>query len=210
MKELYGIKLGMARIFTDSGEAIGVTVVEAKPSPVVQVKTKAKDGYDAIQVGLGEKRKSLFNKPQLGHFGDLTPKRYLREIRLDSAPTQQRGDTLTVEVFKPGDHVDVTGISKGLGFQGAVRLHHFKGGPVSHGQSDRTRAPGSVGASSYPSRTFRGQRMAARMGNERVTVQNLDVVAIRPEENLILLRGAVPGKPNSVIRIRESIKGRRK
>jgi len=207
MRQLYGIKLGMARVFTESGEAIGVTVVEAKPAPVVQVKTKAKDGYDAIQVGLGEKRKALFNKPQLGHFGDLTPTRYLREIRLDDAPTQQRGDTLTVEVFKAGDHVDVTGISKGLGFQGAVRRHNFAGGPKTHGQSDRLRAPGSVGASSYPSRTFRGHRMAGRMGNARVTVQNLDVIAVRLEENLIFLRGAVPGKPNSLLLIRESIKG---
>ena len=210
MRQLYGIKLGMARVFTESGEAIGVTVVEAKPEPVVQVKTKAKDGYDAIQVGLGEKRKGLFNKPQLGHFGDLTPTRYLREIRLDAAPTQQRGETLTVEVFKPGDHVDVTGISKGLGFQGAVRRHNFRGGPKTHGQSDRMRAPGSVGASSYPSRTFRGQRMAGRMGNARVTVQNLDVIAVRSEDNLIFLRGAVPGKPNGLLLIRESIKGAQK
>lgn len=207
MKQLYGIKLGMARVFTENGEAIGVTVVEAKPSPVVQVKSKAKDGYDAIQVGLGDKRKSLFTKPQLGHFGDLTPTRYLREIRLDAPSTLQRGETITVETFKVGDRVDVTGISKGLGFQGAVRRHNFGGGPVSHGQSDRTRAPGSVGASSYPSRTFRGQRMAGRMGNARVTVLNLDVVAVRPEENLILLRGAVPGKPNSVLKIRKSIRG---
>jgi large subunit ribosomal protein L3 len=210
MRQLYGIKLGMTRVFTDSGEAIGVTVVEAKPSPVVQVKTKAKDGYDAIQVGLGEKRKSLFSKPQLGHFGDLTPKRYLREIRLDGSPSHQRGDTLTVEVFKAGDRVDVTGISKGLGFQGAVRRHNFAGGPKTHGQSDRLRAPGSVGASSYPSRTFRGQRMAGRMGNARVTVQNLDVIAVRPEENLILLRGAVPGKPNGLLLLRETVRGPQK
>ncbi|MBI5867020.1 MAG: 50S ribosomal protein L3 [candidate division Zixibacteria bacterium] len=210
MRQLYGIKLGMARVFDESGEAIGVTVVEVKPTPVVQVKTKAKDGYEAIQVGLGEKRKSLFNKPQLGHFGDMTPMRYLRELRLDAPSTLQKGEALTVDTFKVGDHVDVTGISKGLGFQGAVRRHNFGGGPVSHGQSDRTRAPGSVGASSYPSRTFRGQRMAGRMGNARVTVQNLDVVAVRPEDNLLLLRGAVPGKPNGVLLIRESIKGVRK
>jgi len=210
MRQLYGIKLGMARVFTESGEAIGVTVVEAKPSPVIQVKSKAKDGYDAIQVGVGDKRKSLFNKPQLGQFKDLTPTRYLREIRLDGSKTYERGETLTAEVFKAGDHVDVTGISKGLGFQGAVRRHHFAGGPKTHGQSDRMRAPGSVGASSYPSRTFRGQRMAGRMGNARVTVQNLDVIAVHPAENLILLRGAVPGKPNSLVLIRETIKGAQK
>jgi large subunit ribosomal protein L3 len=210
MRQLYGIKLGMARVFTESGEAIGVTVVEAKPSTIIQVKTDAKDGYDAIQVGLGEKRKSLFSKPQLGQFGDLTPTRYLRELRLDGSATYQRGDTITAEVFKAGDRVDVTGISKGLGFQGAVRRHNFGGGPKTHGQSDRWRAPGSVGASSYPSRTFRGQRMAGRMGNARVTVQNLDVIAVHPAENLILLRGAVPGKPNSLVLIRETIKGAQK
>ena len=151
-----------------------------------------------------------FKKPQLGQFGDLTPTRYLREIRLDGPATHQRGDTITAEVFKAGDRVDVTGISKGLGFQGAVRRHHFRGGPKTHGQSDRWRAPGSVGASSYPSRTFRGQRMAGRMGNVRVTVQNLDVIAVHAAENLILLRGAVPGKPNSLVLIRETTKGAQK
>lgn len=206
MRHLYGIKRGMSRIFTESGEAIGVTVVEAKPTPIVQVKTKATDGYDAIQVGVGDRRKALFSKPQLGHFGELAPTRYLREVRLDSSSTQKKGDLLTVEVFKAGDRVDVTGISKGLGFQGVVRRHHFRGGPKTHGQSDRWRAPGSVGASSYPSRVFRGQRMASRMGNDRVTVQNLDVVAVNAAESLILLRGAVPGKPNSLVLLRETVK----
>ncbi len=206
MRHLYGIKRGMSRIFTESGEAIGVTVVEAKPTPIVQVKTKATDGYDAIQVGVGDRRKALFSKPQLGHFGELAPTRYLREVRLDSSSTQKKGDLLTVEVFKAGDRVDVTGISKGLGFQGVVRRHHFRGGPKTHGQSDRWRAPGSVGASSYPSRVFRGQRMAGRMGSDRVTVQNLDVVAVNAAENLILLRGAVPGKPNSLVLLRETVK----
>lgn len=204
MRELYGIKLGMTRVFGENGEAVGVTVIEVKPLPVVQVKTRAKDGYDAVQLGFGERRKNLFRKPLLGHFGDLTPTRYLKEVRLESPTELKRGDHVTVDIFKPGDRVDVIGTSKGLGFQGAVRRHGFGGGPKTHGQSDRWRAPGSVGASSYPSRTFRGQRMAGRMGGARVSAINLRVVGVQPEQNIILLRGAVPGKERSVVRIRQT------
>lgn len=207
MRELFGIKLGMTRVFADNGEVVGVTVIEVKPVPVVQVKTHARDGYDALQLGFGERRKNLFSKPLLGHFGELTPTRYLGEVRLESPSDKQKGDTITVDIFKPGEYVDVVGTSKGLGFQGAVRRHGFGGGPKTHGQSDRWRAPGSVGASSYPSRTFRGQRMAGRMGGARVSAVNLRVVDVRPEENLILVRGAVPGKANSVVRIRPSKRG---
>jgi large subunit ribosomal protein L3 len=207
MRQLIGKKKGVTRIFDESGEAISVTVIEAGPCPVVQVKTRDKDGYDALQVGFGEARKNRVAKPQLGHFGDMTPTRYLREIRLDKPAEHQRGDQLTVEMFKPGDRVDVAGVSKGLGFQGGVRRHGFGGGSKTHGQSDRLRAPGSVGQSSYPSRVFKGLRMAGRMGNARVTVRNLTVVAVSPEENLILVRGAVPGKPNAVLTIRETKKG---
>ena len=196
----------MARLFAEDGEAIGVTVIEAGPCPVVQVKTQDKDGYDALQVSFGQKRANLLNKPQLGHLGDLTPTRCLREVRLDAPSDRKRGDVLTVEMFRVGDRVDVSGVTKGLGFQGAVRRHGFSGGPKTHGQSDRLRAPGSVGASSYPSRTYRGQRMAGRMGNANQTTRNLYVVAVRPEENLIFLRGAVPGKSNSVLMIREAKK----
>jgi len=206
MRQLIGRKKGMARLFADDGQAVGVTVIEAGPCPVVQVKTQDTDGYDALQVAFGQKRAALINKPQRGHLGDLPPTRCLREVRLSAPAEQKRGDVLKVDMFRVGDIVDVSGISKGLGFQGAVRRHHFRGGPKTHGQSDRMRAPGSVGASSYPSRTFRGQRMAGRMGNKKITLRNLYVVAVRPEDNLIFLRGAVPGKSNSVLMIREAKK----
>jgi large subunit ribosomal protein L3 len=206
MRQLIGRKKGMTRVFAESGEAIGVTVIEAGPCQVVQVKSREKDGYDALQIGYGEQRKKLVSKPLQGHCGDLPPARYLREIRLSEPAEHQRGERLTVEMFKIGDRVDVSGVSKGLGFQGGVRRHGFRGGSKTHGQSDRLRAPGSVGSSSYPSRTFRGLKMAGRMGNARVTAKNLAVVAVRPEENLILVRGAVPGKSNTLVTIRETKK----
>ncbi len=208
MRQILGIKRGMATLFLENGDMVGVTVIEAGPCPVVQVKTKEKDGYSAVQVGFGSIRKSLVNKPVTGHYKTLTPMRYLRELDLSSASELKVGDVVTVDQFKTGEHVDVIGISRGLGFQGVVRRHKFGGGPVSHGQSDRTRAPGSVGASSYPSRTFRGQRMAGRMGTATVTETNLQVAAVRPEENLIFVRGAVPGKKNALVMIRQSRKQR--
>jgi len=193
----------MARIFAEDGEAIGVTVIEAGPCPVVQVKTQDKDGYDALQVGFGKKRAALLNKPQLGHLGGLPPVRCLREVRLNAPTEHKRGDILTVEMFHVGERVDVIGITKGLGFQGSMRRHGFKGGQATHGQSDRLRAPGSIGSSSYPSRVLRGMKMAGRMGNKNLTTRNLTIVAVRPEENLIFLRGAVPGKTNTFLTIRE-------
>ena len=208
MRQILGIKRGMATLFLENGDMVGVTVIEAGPCPVVQVKTKEKDGYSAVQVGFGSIRKSLVNKPVTGHYKTLTPMRYLRELDLSSASELKVGDVVTVDQFKTGEHVDVIGISRGLGFQGVVRRHKFGGGPVSHGQSDRTPAPGSVGASSYPSRTFRGQRMAGRMGTATVTETNLQVAAVRPEENLIFVRGAVPGKKNALVMIRQSRKQR--
>jgi len=210
MRQILGIKRGMATLFMENGDMVGVTVIEAGPCPVVQVKTKAKDGYEAVQVGIGTIRKNLINKPLTGHFGAQTPTRYLRELRLKTPTDLKVGDMVTVDQFKTGEHVDVIGISRGLGFQGVVRRHGFGGGPVSHGQSDRTRAPGSVGSSSYPSRTFRGQRMGGRMGTDRVTETNLLVAAVRPEENLIFVRGAVPGKKNALVMIRQSRKHRDK
>jgi len=196
----------MARLFAEDGEAIGVTVIEAGPCPVVQVKTQDKDGYDALQIGFGQKRVTLLTKPQLGHLGDLPPTKCLREVRLEGPTEHKRGDTLTVEMFQVGDRVDIAGTSKGLGFQGGVRRYGFKGGPKTHGQSDRLRAPGSIGSSSYPSRTYKGQRMAGRMGSKRITTRNLRVIAVRPEDNLIFVRGAVPGKSNTVLTIREAKK----
>ena len=207
MKGIIGKKIGMTRIFNQVGQVIPVTVIEAGPCPVVQVKTEDKEGYNAIQLGFGEKRKSLFVLPLLGHFNKakVGPKRILREIRTDQVDKFKVGQELKVDVFSVGEKVNVTGISKGLGFQGGVRKHKFHGGPKTHGQSDRLRAPGSIGSSSFPSRVFKGQRMAGRMGGERVTIRNLQVVGVDVEKNLLLLRGAVPGKRNSYLAIKKCL-----
>jgi large subunit ribosomal protein L3 len=166
-----------------------------------------KDGYNALQLAFGQKRKTLFNKPTTGHFekAKIEPKRFLREFRLAKLDKQlEQGKEIKVDLFTVGEKVDVTGISKGLGFQGVVRRHKFRGGPKTHGQSDRVRAPGSVGSSSYPSRTYKGQRMAGRMGGERVTVSNLEVVGVDLEKNILLIRGAVPGKKNAILLVKKS------
>jgi large subunit ribosomal protein L3 len=205
MEGIIGKKIGMSRIFNEEGQSIPVTVIEAGPCPVVQVKTGEKDGYVSLQLGFGQKRKILFTQPLLGHFAKakLEPRRVLKEIRVASTGGLTVGQEVKVDLFSVGEKVKVTGISKGLGFQGVVRRYHFRGGPKSHGQSDRMRAPGSVGASSYPSRTFKGQRMGGRMGGEKVTVRNLVVAGVDVEKNLLLLRGAVPGKRNSYLTIRK-------
>jgi large subunit ribosomal protein L3 len=205
MEGIIGKKIGMSRIFNEDGQSIPVTVIEAGPCPVVQVKTGEKDGYGAIQLGFGQKRKNLFTLPLLGHFAKakLEPRRILKEIRISSPENFTAGQEVKVDLFTVGEKVKVTGISKGLGFQGVVRRHKFGGGPKTHGQSDRLRAPGSVGASSYPSRTFKGQRMGGRMGGEKVTIRNLVVAGVDAEKNLLLLKGAVPGKTNSYLTIRK-------
>ncbi len=203
---IIGKKLGMTRVFDQEGRAVPVTVIEAGPCPVVQIKTSGREGYDAIQVGFGEKRKKLFTLPVLGHFqkAKIEPRRILKEFRTEGAEQFKVGQELKVEMFSPGEKVDVSGISKGLGFQGGVRRHGFRGGSKTHGQSDRMRAPGSIGASSYPSRVYKGQRMAGRMGGKKVTVRGLEVVQVDQERNLLLLKGAVPGKPNSYLTIRKA------
>jgi large subunit ribosomal protein L3 len=203
MKQFLGKKVGMTRIFTEEGTAVPVTVIEAGPCKITQVKTKEKDGYRALQVAFGEKRKNLIKKPLLGHLkkSGMEATRWLSELKLEEGENFEVGQTLDVSILHPGDIIKVSGTAKGLGFQGAVRRHHFGGGPKTHGQSDRTRAPGSVGASSFPSRTFRGQRMAGRMGGQTVTVKNLKVVDVDTEHNALLVKGAVPGKPNSLVKI---------
>jgi large subunit ribosomal protein L3 len=205
MEGIVGKKIGMSRIFNEEGQSIPVTVIEAGPCPVVQLKTNEKDGYASVQLGFGQKRKNLFTQPLLGHFAKakLEPRRVLKEIRVTSVEGLTVGQEVKIDLFTIGEKVKVTGISKGLGFQGVVRRYHFRGGPKSHGQSDRMRAPGSVGSSSYPSRTFKGQRMGGRMGGDKVTIKNLVVVGVDLEKNLLLLRGAVPGKKNSYLIIRK-------
>ncbi len=216
MKGILGRKIGMTRIFNEKGEIVPVTVIQAGPCYVTQVKTTETDGYEAIQIGFEEVHPSRLNKPELGHLKkkNLPPLRILREIRVEDASQYEVGQQLTVEIFKPGDLVDVTGTSKGRGFQGGVKRHGFGGGPRTHGQSDRLRAPGSIGAGTFPGRVLPGTRMAGRMGNRRVTVQNLEVVRVDPENNLILVKGAVPGHKKGLVIIREAVrpgkKGRRK
>jgi large subunit ribosomal protein L3 len=196
----------MTRVFNQEGQAIAVTVIEAGPCPVVQVKTKEREGYDAIQLGFGEKRKKLLTRPLLGHFAKakVEPQRILKEVRTENAGKFKAGQKIGVDLFSAGEKVSVSGISKGLGFQGVVRRYKFHGGPKTHGQSDRLRAPGSIGGSSYPSRVFKGQRMPGRMGGEKLTVKNLEVVGVDSEKNLLLIKGAVPGKRNSYLTIRKS------
>jgi len=209
MREILGKKIGMTRVFEPSGESVPVTVIQAGPCPVVAVRTAATHGYEALQVGFDEVKKERVNKPETGHFAKagIAPTRYLQEVQCAEAGLSV-GAVLKADLFKPGDRVDVTGVSRGLGFQGAMRLHNFNGANVTHGQSDRWRAPGSVCASSYPSRVFKGQRMAGRMGRNKVTALNLRVVRVYPEENLLLVRGSVPGHRGTLLRIRTTNRGK--
>ncbi len=208
MKGILGRKIGMTRVFNEAGEMIPVTVIKAGPCYVTQVKRTETDGYEAIQIGFEEVHPNRLNKPQLGHLrkNDLPPLRVLREMRVEDASQYEVGQVLTVEMFQPGDLVDVTGTSKGRGFQGGVKRYGFGGGPRTHGQSDRLRAPGSVGAGTFPGRVLPGTRMAGRMGNRRVTVQNLEIVGVDPENHLILVKGAVPGHKKGLVIVREAVR----
>jgi large subunit ribosomal protein L3 len=207
LKGLLGKKIGMTQIFDDNGEAIPVTVIEAGPCYVTQIRSVASDGYSAVQLGFGEKKPKRLTGGQLGHLkrNDLPPLRYLREFRVKEADVNE-GDQVVVDVFEVGDHVDVTGTSKGRGFAGVVKRHGFAGGPKTHGQSDRQRAPGSIGATSGTARVFKGKRMPGHMGNRRVTSQNLEVVLVDAERNLIGVRGAVPGAKGGLLVIKEARK----
>jgi len=207
-KGILGKKIGMTQIFTESGEAVPVTVIEAGPCYVTQVKTEETDGYNAVQLGFEEVKPKRLTKPELGHLqkNNLPPLRHLREIRTDDAASYEVGQTIDVSIFEEGERVDVTGTSKGRGFAGVVKRHGFGGGPKTHGQSDRHRAPGSIGATSTPGRVFKGLRMAGRMGGERVTVQNLEVMQVDPERNLLVVKGAVPGARGGLLLIRSAVK----
>jgi large subunit ribosomal protein L3 len=202
IQEVIGRKLGMAQMFRDNGEAEAVTVVEAGPCVVVQVKTEAKEGYNAAQLGFGKAKK--LKSPQKGHLKELGDFRYLREFRLADIAGVKVGDSVNASLFQAGDRVDVTGVSKGKGFAGVVKRHGFHGGPKTHGQSDRHRAPGSIGSTTSPGRVLKGRRMAGRMGNQRVTVRRLEVLKTDPERNLLLIRGAVPGAKNGLLLIGKS------
>jgi large subunit ribosomal protein L3 len=203
---LIGKKLGMTRIFDMDGLAVSVTVIEAGPCFVVQKKTSAKEGYESLQLGFERRPLSKSNKPGKGHFekhGAKSGFKYLREVRLDEPGELAEGQEITVEQFVIGDKVDVIGTSKGKGFAGTVKRWNFHRGPMTHGSMNH-RAPGSIGASAYPSRVIKGKKMPGRMGNARVTIKNLEVVDVRPEENLLLVRGAIPGPAQGLVLIQKA------
>ena len=205
MSGLIGKKIGMTNIFAEDGKMLPCTVGQAGPCTVTQVRTKNHDGYDALQLGFNEKSEKSTNKSELGHHkkSGTTPMKKLVEFK-GFENDYKLGDKITVEHFNVGEYVDVTGTSKGKGFQGVVKRHGFAGvGQATHGQHNRLRAPGSIGAASYPARVFKGMRMAGQMGNKKVTVQNLQVLKVVPEKNLLLLKGCVPGHKNSIILIRK-------
>jgi large subunit ribosomal protein L3 len=200
---IIGKKIGMTQLFQESGETVAVTAIQAGPSVVTQVKGRDKDGYDAIQVGLIENKvsQSRLSSPEKGHLRDLENVRYLREFRADDISSIKRGDKVDVGFLKQGDLVNVIGLSKGRGFAGVVKRYHFAGGPKTHGQTDRHRAPGSIGATTFPGRVLKGKRMAGHMGDRRVTARNLEVVRADPQRNLLLVKGAVPGANGGLLMI---------
>jgi len=204
MPGLIGRKIGMTSVFSADGKNIPCTVIEAGPCVVTQVKTVEKDGYAAIQLGFGEAKESRTTKPMMGAFkkAGTTPKQHLAEFKFDEE--HNLGDTITVDLFGENDFVDVVGTSKGKGFQGVVKRHGFGGvGQSTHGQDDRARKPGSIGACSYPAKVFKGMRMGGHMGNERVTTQNLKVIKVIPESNLIIVKGSVAGYNGSTVLIKK-------
>lgn len=204
MKGLIGKKIGMTSVFADDGKSISCTLIEAGPCYVTAIKTKEGDGYSAIQMGFQERKEKRLAKAQVKNFKKkkLPILRHLKEVRdFENINELKVGDILKADIFREGETIKVTGVSKGKGFQGVVKRHGFGGGSKTHGQSDRQRAPGSIGASSYPSRVFKGQRMAGRTGGEKVTVRNLKVVKVIPESNLILVNGAVPGANSQLVEI---------
>ena len=206
-KAIIGKKVGMTQIFDENGRVIPVTVVEAGPCVVVQKKTVETDGYDAIQVGFGELREKLVNKPRKGHFAKagVSLRRTLKEFRMEDVANYNVGDEIKVDTFEIGDKVDVSGVSKGKGFQGTIKRWNASRGPMSHG-SKFHRAPGSMGAASDPTRTFKNKRMPGHMGAKNTTVLNLEVVKIMPEKNIILIKGGIPGPNKGTVVIRNSVK----
>lgn len=205
MLGLIGRKLGMTQVFDDNGNAVPVSVIQAGPCVVVQTKTSDKEGYDAIQLGYQDKREKRVSKPLLGHFKNagISPKKILREFRVPDSSKYELGSEATVDMFEVGSIVNVTGTSKGKGFQGVVKRWGFSGGNESHGCRTH-RLPGSIGMSAYPSRVLKNRKLPGRMGGARVTVRNLTVVAVDKERNLLLIRGGVPGAPNSYVEVKET------
>jgi large subunit ribosomal protein L3 len=208
MKSILGKKIGMTQIFDEDGTIVPVTLIEAGPCYVTQKKTEETDGYNAIALGFGDTTEKRLTKPVAGHLkkASCPPLRHFREFRVADATGFEEGQKIDASVFEVGDKVDVIGTSKGKGYAGVVKRHSFAGGPKTHGQSDRWRASGSVGAGSTPGRVFKGMKMAGRMGNERVTAANLKVALVDAEKNLLAIKGAVPGGKNGLVIIREARK----
>mgnify|MGYP002129626105 FL=1 len=197
-----GKKIGMTQIFREDGIVVPVTVVEAGPCVVTQVKTKETDGYDAVQLGFGEVKRR--NKPLSGHLKNSRLSRYLREVSADDTSEFEVGQTTAVDIFEAGEKVDVIGTSKGRGFAGVMKRWNFKGGPRTHGQSDRMRAPGSIGGGTTPGRVYKGLKMGGHMGNRRITVKGLEIIEIDTERNLLMIKGGIPGATNSLVQIRRA------
>ncbi len=210
VKGLLGTKLGMTQVWDENGAVVPVTVIEVAPNVVTQIRTPELDGYSAIQIAAGQIDPRKVTKPAAGHFAKagVTPRRHLTEVRTADAADYELGQELTVaETFEAGQKIDVVGTSKGKGFAGTMKRHNFKGVGASHGQHRNHRKPGSIGGASFPGRVFKGQRMAGRMGGERVTVQNLTVHAVDADKNVILVKGAVPGARGRLVFVRNAVKG---
>jgi len=208
VKAILGEKLGMTQVFTDEGRAIPVTVVQAGPCVVAQIRTQDRDGYSAVQLGFGDIKESRVTKPMKGHFakGGVAAAKHLVEVRTDDASTYEIGSHVTVDTFAPGEHVDVIGISKGKGFAGVMKRHNFHGKPDSHGTERKHRSSGSVGAGTTPGRVFKGMKGPGHLGHDRTTILSLEVVESDVERNLLLIKGAIPGPAGAIVVIRNAVK----
>ena len=208
-KVIIGKKLGMTQIFDEKGRVIPVTIIEAMPNVIAQVKTIETDGYNAIQLAYGEVKESKVNKPVKGHFAKagITPKKHLREFRVDSAEEYKVGDEIKADTFTAGDKIDVQGTSKGKGFQGVIKRHGQSRGPMGHG-SMYHRRPGSMGPTSTPGRVFKGKKLPGHMGNQTITIQNLEVIKVDLDKNVILVKGSVPGAKGAILKLKTSVKSK--
>ncbi|MCH8832212.1 MAG: 50S ribosomal protein L3 [Chloroflexi bacterium] len=197
-----GKKVGMSQVFLEDGRVVPVTVIQAGPCFVTQVKTVETDGYEAVQIGFGLDKRA--NKPTRGHMKDTQVCRYLREVQVDDIGDYQVGDSVSVEIFTPGEKVDIIAQSKGKGFAGVIKRHGFDGGPRTHGQSDRARAPGSIGGGTTPGRVYKGMKMAGHMGNRRITAKGLEIIKVDTDRNLLMVKGGIPGSQMGVVQIRRT------
>ena len=200
LRGFLGKKIGMSQVFRDNGELVPVTVIQAGPCAITQIKSEDTDGYNAVQLGFGATKK--LNKPERGHLKNSEPVKHLREVKADNLQDYSIGQQISVDIFAVGEKIDIIGTTKGRGFAGSMKRHGFGGGPRTHGQSDRSRAPGSIGGGTTPGKVYKGMKMAGHMGNEQVTVKNLEIVQIDQDRNLLVVKGGVPGAPNGLLVIR--------